>query len=110
MLALAGGYVVQQDGSDDPTASDPRIEVPNVYNLPVARGLSILEDRGFTEVTSEAVCSNSVAVNSIREVVLDNNPTDVSDETSIVNQNGAVIASLDADTPLLVKVSNGNPC
>jgi len=99
-------------GASDVSTTAPRntpANVPNVYNLPVARGLEILEHDRFTNLRTAHICSNSVGAERIREVILDNHPADVSDETSIVNEAGAVM-QVAPDTALLVKVSNGQGC
>jgi len=54
-------------------------------------------------------CSNSVATGRVREVLLDND-ANVSDETSLVNENGSTELTIPFKTHLVVKVSNGDSC
>jgi hypothetical protein len=91
-----------------PTTID-RVAVQNVYNLPEDRGLAIIAAQGFTKVRVLRVCSNSVTLGRIREVLLDNNAP-VSDETALVTQSGSTGIEIALTTKIAVKVSNGNHC
>ncbi len=82
--------------------------VQNVYNLPEARGLQIIEGQGFVNVRVLRVCSNSVSPGRVREVLLDND-ANVADETSLVNELGSTGIEVSLETKLAVKISNG-PC
>lgn len=96
--------------SQPASAQDSRVDgglaVQNIYNLPEARGLQILRDQGFQSIRIHRVCSNSVAIGNVREVVLDNNAP-VSDETALVNQLGSTGLKVPLETKLVVKISKG---
>ena len=92
-----------------PPAGSDRIPVQNVYNVPQARGLAIIASQGFTNVRVLRVCSNSVGVGRIREVLLDNGAA-LSDETALVSQNGSTGIEIAPTTKIAGKVSTGQSC
>lgn len=91
-----------------PAGGPDRVQVSNVYNLPKDRGLQYLQQQGFGNVRSIKVCSNSVAVGQIREVLLDDGSS-LADETVFVGPTGSKPVEVPLSTKLLVKVANG-PC
>jgi hypothetical protein len=86
------------------------IGVENVYNIPWDRARPILTRQGFTDLVENTVCSNSIAKNNVREVIVDNSPTSASQEIDLVDENGTTSTRVKPGTALIVKVSDGNTC
>lgn len=89
--------------SPDPTDPEGLVAVQNVYNLPEAWGMKIIADQGFTNVRIERVCSNSVTVGRIRQVLLQ-------DGTELVGEGEPSGIKVPLSQRIRVKVSDGTSC
>lgn len=91
---------------------DNNAPVPNVYDQTEPQARAALESAGFHFLTFEEVCSSSVEPGQVREVLVDNSSL-VEDETSLVNKStnkNAFPLEISKDTPLIIKIGNGNAC
>lgn len=79
--------------------------IPHVYNMAQADGLATLALAGFANVTSQFICSGSVANGRVRKVL-------VADEAdnAVDSDKGSSPVRVPFATPLVVGVANGHPC